>query len=71
VTDVDLAWLAGILEGEGTFLKRAPSAPKLKLTQARQIRDRFASRESAVSLAEEYSAAKWLIHRIKGGKRAY
>jgi hypothetical protein len=26
---IDLAWLAGLLEGEGTFLKPFPSAPRL------------------------------------------
>jgi hypothetical protein len=44
--------------------------PKLSLLQARAIRERFAAGESAVSLAAEFGVSKWLVYRIKEGKRA-
>lgn len=44
--------------------------PKLTMIQAGQIRDRFAAGESAVSLATEFGISKWLVYRIKDGKRA-
>jgi hypothetical protein len=152
--DTELAWLAGILEGEGSFLRPAPSAPnlplvrlsmtdrdvveraaklvgaavtpwtppgnprhkttfimsvrgtrarelmlhlrplmgrrrreqidralaasnwrrgdgpKITLVQARDIRDRFVAGESAVALAAEFGVSKWLVYRIREGKRA-
>jgi hypothetical protein len=44
--------------------------PKISLEQAREIRERFAAGESAVSLGAEYGVSKWLVYRIKEGKRA-
>ena len=42
----DLAWLAGLLEGEGSFLKPPPSAPKLAIVRVamtdRDVIDRAA-----------------------------
>jgi len=49
---------------------RRGDGPKLTLTQAAQIRDRFSPGESAVSLAAEFGVSKWLVYRIKEGKRA-
>jgi hypothetical protein len=30
---IELAWLAGILEGEGSFIKPVPSAPRLAVVR--------------------------------------
>jgi hypothetical protein len=49
---------------------RTGDGPKLTLAQARSIRDRHAAGEPAVALAAEYGVSKWLVYRIKEGKRA-
>ncbi len=51
---------------------RRGDGPKLILAQAADIRIRFADGEgeSAVALADEFGVSKWLVYRIKEGKRA-
>jgi DNA invertase Pin-like site-specific DNA recombinase len=49
---------------------RRGDGPKLTIAQAAEVRDRFAAGERAVDLATEYGVSKWLVYRIKEGKRA-
>lgn len=54
---VDLAWLAGILEGEGSFLKAPPSdpgRPRISL----QMTDEDVVARAAVLLGVKYSSSK-------------
>jgi len=44
--------------------------PKLTLDQAREIKRRAAAGERVVAIAAEYNVSKWLVYRIKEGKRA-
>jgi hypothetical protein len=37
ITDQDLAWLAGLIEGEGTFLAGPPSAPRTPAVQLSMV----------------------------------
>jgi hypothetical protein len=37
ISDQDLAWLAGLIEGEGTFLAGPPSAPRMPAVQVTMI----------------------------------
>jgi hypothetical protein len=49
---------------------RRGDGPKLTIAQAAEIRNRFAAGERAVDLAAEYGVSKWLVYRIREGKRA-
>lgn len=49
---------------------RRGDGPKLTLAQAREVKTQFAAGEAAVDLAAEFGISKWLVYRIKEGKRA-
>jgi hypothetical protein len=49
---------------------RPGDGPKLSLKQAREIKLRSFSGERAVDLAIEFGVSKWLVYRIREGKRA-
>jgi hypothetical protein len=80
--DTELAWLAGLWKGEGSFKKPAPSAPNLPLVTVsmtdQDVIERAANLMGSVTVrghrrilaTDEFGISKWLVYRIKEGKRA-
>ena len=59
ITDPDLHWLAGLLEGEGTFMAGPPSAPRTPAVQLSMV-DR--------DVAERFGTSIWCIYDLRLGR---
>ena len=66
IEDHDLHWLAGLLEGEGTFLKGPPSAPRAPAVQL-SMADRDVPNRSATARTDAPSTV-WCIYDLRLGR---
>jgi hypothetical protein len=55
IDDADLHWLAGLLEGEGTFIAGPPSAPRSPAVQVAMVDRDIVERAGSCSMARSPS----------------